>query len=212
MNPYDILGVSKDDDQKTIKLAYHRLIKKAHPDHGGDAEEFHKIRCAYLMICEHETHSKPDELNKKADLLIYNAFSVFLNTNIGKIVEFDLDIIECTNRVFTKKMGDLTLQMQAEQQKMFQSQARIKSLTAIKPRITTGRSENMFAEAVDDKIESLQTEFKLAESRLYELGASVDVLNLAIKRLMDYKDLNTRQRLNNGFGGGFLLGGRLDTL
>ena len=35
MNPYDVLGVSKSDDTETIRKAYRRKARKAHPDRGG---------------------------------------------------------------------------------------------------------------------------------------------------------------------------------
>lgn len=32
MNPYEVLGVSENDDDETIKRAYRKLVKKYHPD------------------------------------------------------------------------------------------------------------------------------------------------------------------------------------
>ena len=49
---YDILGVKKDADKKTIKDAYRDKAKKSHPDAGGDKEEFQDISHAYaVLIC-----------------------------------------------------------------------------------------------------------------------------------------------------------------
>lgn len=40
---YEVLGVEKDDDQKTIKKAYRKLCLKHHPDKGGDEHTFKEV-------------------------------------------------------------------------------------------------------------------------------------------------------------------------
>ena len=42
---YEILGVDRHADEKTIKAAYRKLAKKYHPDmHPGDAEAERKFK------------------------------------------------------------------------------------------------------------------------------------------------------------------------
>ena len=45
---YDILGVKKNASQKEIKKAFRDKAKSAHPDKGGDPEEFKKILEKYI--------------------------------------------------------------------------------------------------------------------------------------------------------------------
>ncbi|MES3517946.1 MAG: ferredoxin Fer [Natronomonas sp.] len=49
-SPFDVLGVDPDADEATIKRAYKRRVKEAHPDHGGSAEAFQRVRSAYEAI------------------------------------------------------------------------------------------------------------------------------------------------------------------
>ncbi|MDZ7747031.1 MAG: ferredoxin Fer [Halobacteriales archaeon] len=49
-NPYEVLGVDSDADEATIETVYRERIKDAHPDHGGDIEEFRRVRAAYETI------------------------------------------------------------------------------------------------------------------------------------------------------------------
>ncbi len=46
-NWWEILGVSFNADQQTIKEAYRKKAMVHHPDKGGNAEMFHKIQKAY---------------------------------------------------------------------------------------------------------------------------------------------------------------------
>lgn len=50
MNYYEILGIDKNADQNQIKKAYRDLVKKHHPDRGGDPEHFKKINEAYEIL------------------------------------------------------------------------------------------------------------------------------------------------------------------
>ncbi len=57
MNPYEVLGVSPNDDDETIKKAYRNLVKKYHPDRYANSplaeeagEKLKEINLAYDMI------------------------------------------------------------------------------------------------------------------------------------------------------------------
>ena len=49
---YNILGVSHDADQDAIKKAFRKKARKAHPDAGGDEEEFKRINEAYEVLSD----------------------------------------------------------------------------------------------------------------------------------------------------------------
>lgn len=46
----DVLGLRGPVDAATVKRAYRRLARELHPDAGGDAEEFHRVRTAFEAI------------------------------------------------------------------------------------------------------------------------------------------------------------------
>lgn len=57
MNPYEVLGVSPNDDEETIKKAYRSLVKKYHPDRYANSplaeqanEKLKEINLAYDII------------------------------------------------------------------------------------------------------------------------------------------------------------------
>ena len=43
LDPYKILGIGKNYDEKSLKKAYLKKAMKAHPDRGGTPQEFQKI-------------------------------------------------------------------------------------------------------------------------------------------------------------------------
>jgi curved DNA-binding protein CbpA len=49
---YDVLGVSKDADQDTIKKAFRKLARDNHPDKGGDPELFKSMAKAYDVLSD----------------------------------------------------------------------------------------------------------------------------------------------------------------
>merc|ERR1719215_1425728 len=58
---YEVLGVNKDDDPKTIKKAYRKLCLKHHPDKGGDEHTFKEINAAYEILSDEKKRSLYDK-------------------------------------------------------------------------------------------------------------------------------------------------------
>lgn len=53
---YEILGIDENADEKTIKKAYFKLIKKYSPE--KDPERFQEIRAAYERLIEERISRK----------------------------------------------------------------------------------------------------------------------------------------------------------
>lgn len=52
MNPYETLGVLRDATDKDLKAAYRRAVKNAHPDGGGDTEQFRRVQEAFDVLID----------------------------------------------------------------------------------------------------------------------------------------------------------------
>ncbi|WP_045683049.1 J domain-containing protein [Martelella endophytica] len=50
IDPYEVLGIDRDADEKAVRAAYRRLAKDAHPDSGGDGEKFAALQSSYDLL------------------------------------------------------------------------------------------------------------------------------------------------------------------
>lgn len=50
VSSFDVLGIAPDADDAEIDRAYRRRVKEVHPDHGGSAKEFQRVRTAYQRL------------------------------------------------------------------------------------------------------------------------------------------------------------------
>ena len=61
MSLYDDLGIDPGADADAIRKAHRRRARETHPDAGGDADEFHKVQRAYLVLRDPKTRQRYDE-------------------------------------------------------------------------------------------------------------------------------------------------------
>lgn len=61
MNPYDVLGVSRDEALDEIKKAYRRLSNRWHPDKkNGDRDKFEEVKLSYDILRNPERRKRYD--------------------------------------------------------------------------------------------------------------------------------------------------------
>jgi len=57
---YRLLQVRRDASPEVIAAAYRRLMRDAHPDHGGDAERAKQLNGAYAVLADVEARRAYD--------------------------------------------------------------------------------------------------------------------------------------------------------
>lgn len=60
MNPYEVLGISKNASLETIKKEYRKKALKTHPDKGGNEDDFKKVSKAYEILSDDKKRQKYD--------------------------------------------------------------------------------------------------------------------------------------------------------
>jgi curved DNA-binding protein CbpA len=73
-SPYDILGVTSEAEETVIDAAYQSLVKKHHPDQGGEQQKFQQIQQAYQEIKNSESL---DENSNNSGQDIDSLFEIF---------------------------------------------------------------------------------------------------------------------------------------
>ena len=133
LDPYKILKLSKNFDEKTLKKAYLRAAMKAHPDRGGSPQAFQQVSIAYTILQKklkerennHDHHDMRDGSKQYAEKQANQP-----KVNVNMTENFDVDVfnqIYETNKIpevydegYGSWMKD-TPALESEQDKMFQN-------------------------------------------------------------------------------------------
>ena len=133
LDPYKILGISKNYDEKILKKAYLKKAMKAHPDRGGTPQAFQQISIAFTLLQkklkERENNHSHNELRDGAR----DYYTQQLNqpkVNVNMTENFDIDVF---NQIYEQnKIPDVyddgygnwmndNPALESGQQKMFQN-------------------------------------------------------------------------------------------
>ena len=66
-SPFDVLSVDPDATEVEIDRAYRRRVLETHPDQGGSAQEFQRVRAAYEQVKSGELISPEADWNDPAE-------------------------------------------------------------------------------------------------------------------------------------------------
>ena len=99
-DPYKILGISKNYDEKTLKKAYLKAAMKTHPDRGGTQAKFQLVSIAYTLLTKKlkekdNSRSHQDLRNMSREYTQQQANQPMINTKMTD--NFDVDVF---NRIY----------------------------------------------------------------------------------------------------------------
>lgn len=90
MNPYEILGVKKNDPERVIKREYRRLAQIHHPDNveTGNEAKFEEIKLAYDILMDPARRKRFDEEGRVDEIKnISKAIQTFMEMTINATVD-----------------------------------------------------------------------------------------------------------------------------
>ena len=65
IDPYKILDISKNYDERSLKKAYLKLANKTHPDKGGDPDKFRIVTIAYKVLMKKLSQKDTDKIHNE---------------------------------------------------------------------------------------------------------------------------------------------------
>ena len=184
MNPYKTLGVEKTAAPATIKAAFRRIAKTAHPDHGGDRQEFEHIHMAYSVLIDsgRRAHydatgevreSKPDNRQSAAIGVLSAAFVAVLNElSESRKEPRKSDLVVLMRR-------RLTFDMDQREKDRVKNEAARKPLADLRDRFTAkDDGPNWMARIIDGQIADI-------DRRIAQCGQVDETARMALEILDD---------------------------
>ena len=95
LDPYKILKLPKNYDEKTLKKAYLKAAMKYHPDRGGSPQEFQQISIAYTILTKKLKESQNNHLHNELRNESNNYVKNQLNqpkVNVNMTENFDVNV------------------------------------------------------------------------------------------------------------------------
>lgn len=95
MNLYDELELTPNCTFEEIKQQYRTLASKHHPDHGGDAERFKRIKFAYEVLSDPDRRKEYDE--NKTTSTVHTSIRQEAITELAKLFFSIIPNFDCRN-------------------------------------------------------------------------------------------------------------------
>jgi hypothetical protein len=181
IDPYKTLGIRRNASKKTIQRAFRRLVKKAHPDTGGDASDFMALHLAYKVLMDDARRAKYDadgtientaadnELNNAMELLCALFLQVMAQLLQAHADAATVDPIE----VLTKTMAASRKQL-IDTQNGFKTA--VKFYRGVMERITSEGTENVLERAARIEADKFTAHIAGTEAELVKLDRAIALL------------------------------------
>ena len=186
LNPYEILDVPRTADCETIRRAYRRKAKTAHPDGGGTSKKFALIKLAHDVLTDDGRRAKYDATGNLDPSEPDNALSDVLNIIMGAL---DNAIRSCEASNEKPEQRDLLpLMRQAINKGTQELNQRRETLKEAKKKIENLRSRFTTKKSAVNFIENMITQgLNNIEPQIQQLDRFDIAAKAAIKMLEDYK-------------------------
>lgn len=178
---YETLGIKKTASKDQIKKAYRKKSMKAHPDQGGDPQEFDSINKAYRVLINEESRAKYDAGEDPENILKSAQTQEQKTTQI--LAQMFVNIVTATDPKTTNIVRQIKTQLEnglLEVEKVIKmEESKKQKFTISLKRFKTNKKENFFETVANVQISNI--------SKAINQGKEVrEDLEKALKFLEDY--------------------------
>jgi curved DNA-binding protein CbpA len=185
-DPYEVLGLERTAAAGAIKAAYRKRVRTAHPDRGGDPDEFMMIVRAFDVLSDPDARRMFDEtgvvdpeaakrLREEVAVVLADMFDAAVRTAVDTGLPLEgVDFIDMMSQAVRSNAEDADLQAR-------RIDGEVAALDALKNRIKRHDDRaNMFAARIDEQI-TAKAEQQAA------LRRRVHVFEIAVVELGNYE-------------------------
>jgi curved DNA-binding protein CbpA len=183
-DPYQILGVGRTAQPSAIKAAYRQRVRGAHPDRGGDPNEFITIVKAFGLLSDPETRRLFDETGivdieglrtyrQDVAIILADMFDAAVQSAVTSGLKLgSVDFIELMNTAVAKGVAEA-------QSQSSRIDGEIAALQALTGRIRRrDEARNIFVERLNAQVKAKSEQHAVVRRRLLILEtASVELGN-----------------------------------
>ena len=175
MNPYEILGVSRDTDEKEIKAKYKKLAKSNHPDAGGEGDKMAEISRAYAVLINPEKRAHFDATGQTVKPSVQQSAQARFTVLVVELIlsQPERNIGETVKR----HRQNMEAQLKDAQGKIKQERDKLETL---RKRILTAPELDLMGGVIEQRL----AELKRTEAK-FEFDTEVE--NLALEMFDGYK-------------------------
>lgn len=182
-DPYVVLGVARTAQAADIKLAYRRKVQTAHPDRGGDPDQFILVVRAFGLLSDPDARRLFDETGiiddeavkgyrREVAQILADMFDAAVETAVATGLKLEtVNFIAQMSAAVTTGLGDA-------RQTLGRTDSEIVALQGLRSRIRrTDADRNLFAERLDAQVaakteqhRAIKRRVAMLETALAELG------------------------------------------
>lgn len=179
---YGALGVPKDADHATIRGAYRKAAKSAHPDGGGSREKFALVKLAHDTLTDDARRARYDQTgdvdenpvdNRRAQLL--EMLAAGLDMAMAKLYEQRKPPIHCDMVKMTRDgLNELRRKWDGERREFQKNVDRSKELLG---RWAATKGENLMETIVSYRVKSCQSAIDMLVQRIGVVDQALEALD-----------------------------------
>ncbi len=186
LDPYETLGVKKDDSKEKIKKAYRQKSLKAHPDQGGNGEEFDSINKAYRVLCNDENRARYDggedaekilktkaSRDSKIEKLLADIFLGIIQGVDQEGKEQDIDFTD----IFSVMKKDLSAAIIGVDMFVRDENKKIKKFRNAQKRIKAKKQGKFFHNLIENSVQKIERGIALIEAKKKDFKEALDFLD-----------------------------------